>query len=164
MRILIVEDDLKTREFLKKGLTENGFVVDAIGNGSEGLHLARNGVYDLIILDPEIHRTKINHEPLLVRDQLQGRQLFPGLVQEPHLRVGWRYGGPSNQDPEVHLLIFGDRARPQFCCNYCHVTAPLTISSVSGATGRELCADSFRSTTVTRAPWDQRRALSEGTV
>ena len=51
MRILIVEDDLKTREFLKKGLTENGFVVDAIGNGSEGLHLARNGVYDLIILD-----------------------------------------------------------------------------------------------------------------
>ena len=51
MRILIVEDDAKTREFLRKGLTENGFVVDAAGNGTEGLHLAQTGTYDLIILD-----------------------------------------------------------------------------------------------------------------
>ena len=51
MRILIIEDDAKTREFLRKGLTENGFVVDASGNGTDGLHQAQTGTYDLIILD-----------------------------------------------------------------------------------------------------------------
>ncbi|HMJ92000.1 MAG TPA: heavy metal response regulator transcription factor [Candidatus Acidoferrum sp.] len=51
MRILIVEDERKTREYLSKGLTEHGFVVDAVADGDSGLNLARSDSYDLIILD-----------------------------------------------------------------------------------------------------------------
>ena len=51
MKILIVEDELKTAKFLKKGFEEAGFVVDAAGDGLEGLYFAREYEYDLIILD-----------------------------------------------------------------------------------------------------------------
>lgn len=51
MKILIVEDEVKTREYLSKGLTEAGFVVDHADNGLNGYHLAMTAVYDLIILD-----------------------------------------------------------------------------------------------------------------
>lgn len=51
MRVLIVEDDRKTAGYLVKGLQENGFVADSADNGVDGLHLAREIDYDLIILD-----------------------------------------------------------------------------------------------------------------
>jgi two-component system, OmpR family, copper resistance phosphate regulon response regulator CusR len=51
MRILIVEDEPKIAAFLRKGLGENGFVVDVAGEGEDGLHLARTGTYDLVVLD-----------------------------------------------------------------------------------------------------------------
>lgn len=51
MKILIVEDEAKTASYLQKGLEENGFVVDLVGNGEDGSHLAHTGNYDLIILD-----------------------------------------------------------------------------------------------------------------
>ena len=51
MHILIVEDERKTREYLQKGLGESGYVVDTAADGVDGLHLARTGDYDLVILD-----------------------------------------------------------------------------------------------------------------
>jgi two-component system copper resistance phosphate regulon response regulator CusR len=51
MRILIVEDEPKTAAYLRKGLSEHGFVVDGAAQGDDGLHLALMGHYDLIILD-----------------------------------------------------------------------------------------------------------------
>ncbi|HEY6007619.1 MAG TPA: heavy metal response regulator transcription factor [Geobacteraceae bacterium] len=51
MRVLIVEDEVKTASFLRRGLTENGYVVDVAHNGEDGLHLALTGDYELIILD-----------------------------------------------------------------------------------------------------------------
>src|SRR5579871_2183738 len=51
VRILIVEDEVKIAAFLRKGLAENGFVVDLASQGDDGLHLARTIAYDLIILD-----------------------------------------------------------------------------------------------------------------
>lgn len=51
MRILIVEDEKKTAAYLKKGLSENLFVVDTADNGEDGAHQAITGDYDLIILD-----------------------------------------------------------------------------------------------------------------
>lgn len=51
MRILVVEDESKTAAYLNKGLTESGFIVDIASNGEDGLHLALNHQYDLIILD-----------------------------------------------------------------------------------------------------------------
>jgi two-component system, OmpR family, copper resistance phosphate regulon response regulator CusR len=51
MRILIVEDENKTANYLKKGLTEHGFTVDIASEGEDGLYLARTETYDLIVLD-----------------------------------------------------------------------------------------------------------------
>ncbi len=51
MRLLIVEDERKTSEYLKQGLTEAGFVVDVSNSGDEGLHLAMQQPFDLLILD-----------------------------------------------------------------------------------------------------------------
>ena len=51
MRVLLVEDDSGVSRFIKKGLKEEGYVVDAAFDGEEGLHLALSQTYDLIILD-----------------------------------------------------------------------------------------------------------------
>lgn len=51
MKILVVEDEIKTGEYLRQGLTEAGFVVDLARNGLDGLHLAQTSAYDLVILD-----------------------------------------------------------------------------------------------------------------
>jgi two-component system copper resistance phosphate regulon response regulator CusR len=51
VKILIVEDELKTGQYLRQGLTEAGFVVDLARDGTDGLHLALQGEYDLLILD-----------------------------------------------------------------------------------------------------------------
>ena len=51
MKILIVEDEPKTGDYLKQGLTEAGFTVDLARHGTDGLHLALSEAYDLAILD-----------------------------------------------------------------------------------------------------------------
>ncbi|TCW75485.1 DNA-binding response regulator [Burkholderia sp. SRS-46] len=51
MKALIIEDDRKTRDFIQRGLGENGFTVDQAENGEDGLHLAVTGHYDIIVLD-----------------------------------------------------------------------------------------------------------------
>lgn len=51
MRILVVEDEANTGEYLRKGLTESGFVVDLAQTGTDGLHMAIESDYDLIVLD-----------------------------------------------------------------------------------------------------------------
>ncbi|MFT5591008.1 MAG: two-component system copper resistance phosphate regulon response regulator CusR [Bradyrhizobium sp.] len=51
MRILIVEDEPKTGDYLRKGLQENGYIVDLARDGTDGLHLAMQEDYDLIVLD-----------------------------------------------------------------------------------------------------------------
>ena len=51
MKILVVEDEPKTGDYLRKGLTESGFTVDLARTGTEGELLALSGEYDLIVLD-----------------------------------------------------------------------------------------------------------------
>ncbi|MEO6919361.1 MAG: heavy metal response regulator transcription factor [Collimonas sp.] len=51
MRILLVEDEPKAGEYLRKGLTESGYVVDWVRTGTDGLHCATSEDYDLIVLD-----------------------------------------------------------------------------------------------------------------
>jgi two-component system copper resistance phosphate regulon response regulator CusR len=51
MKILAIEDEIKTAKFLKKGLSEAGFVVEVAADGPEGLHLAQEVNFDLVILD-----------------------------------------------------------------------------------------------------------------
>jgi len=51
MKLLIVEDEPKTADYLKKGLAEAGFVADIARTGNDGLHLALTEHYDLLVLD-----------------------------------------------------------------------------------------------------------------
>ncbi|WP_413506574.1 heavy metal response regulator transcription factor [Serratia proteamaculans] len=51
MRILVVEDDISTGDYLKKGLGEAGYSVDLARNGTDGLFLALEHGYDAIVLD-----------------------------------------------------------------------------------------------------------------
>lgn len=51
MKLLIIEDEPKTAAYLRKGLTESGFLVQVATDGDEGLFLAREGAFDLIVLD-----------------------------------------------------------------------------------------------------------------
>jgi len=51
MKLLIVEDEPKTADYLRKGLSEQGCTVDVAGNGIDGRHLAMVHDYDVIILD-----------------------------------------------------------------------------------------------------------------
>ena len=51
MRILVVEDEAKTADYLRKALTESGYVVEIALNGLDGQHLAQESEFDLIILD-----------------------------------------------------------------------------------------------------------------
>ena len=51
MRILVVEDQAKTSQFLKKGLSESGYSVDVAESGSAGESFVASNEYDLIVLD-----------------------------------------------------------------------------------------------------------------
>jgi two-component system, OmpR family, copper resistance phosphate regulon response regulator CusR len=51
MKLLVVEDDPKAARFLKKGLGEEGFVVDVCHDGEHGLQAAWTGQYGLMVLD-----------------------------------------------------------------------------------------------------------------
>ncbi|MFI7866750.1 heavy metal response regulator transcription factor [Ectopseudomonas khazarica] len=51
MRILVVEDEVKTADYLRKGLSESGFMVEVALNGLDGQHFAQEFEFDLIILD-----------------------------------------------------------------------------------------------------------------
>ncbi|MBY0583464.1 MAG: response regulator transcription factor [Sphingomonas sp.] len=50
-KILIVEDDPATASYIAKGLAEIGFAVESCDNGRDGLFLASEGIFDLIIAD-----------------------------------------------------------------------------------------------------------------
>ena len=51
MRILVVEDEIKTAEYIQQGLTESGYIVDHAANGIDALHMFNNNLYSLVILD-----------------------------------------------------------------------------------------------------------------
>lgn len=93
MKLLVVEDENKTADYVRQGLTEAGFVVDLARNGLDGHHMAMTEAYDLIMLDvmlPDIDGWRIlqsiraagNQVPVLfltargnVDDRVQGLEL-----------------------------------------------------------------------------------------
>ncbi|MFE4772981.1 hypothetical protein [Streptomyces sp. NPDC056713] len=50
MRVLVVEDEVRTAELLRRGLTEEGYAVDVAADGPDAVWQAREVVYDLIVL------------------------------------------------------------------------------------------------------------------
>ncbi|TMR92209.1 response regulator transcription factor [Nonomuraea basaltis] len=51
MRVLVVEDERRMAAALQRGLQAEGFAVDLAHDGEEGLHAARQGDYDVVVLD-----------------------------------------------------------------------------------------------------------------
>ncbi len=51
MRILLIEDESKTLQSIKQGLEENGWAVNTAADGLQGLKLARQSTYDVIVSD-----------------------------------------------------------------------------------------------------------------
>jgi two-component system copper resistance phosphate regulon response regulator CusR len=51
MKLLVVEDELKTTGFLRRGFNEAGFLVEVAADGLEGLRLIQTNKYDLVVLD-----------------------------------------------------------------------------------------------------------------
>jgi two-component system, OmpR family, copper resistance phosphate regulon response regulator CusR len=131
MRILVIEDEAKTGDYLQNGLTEAGYVVDVANNGIDGLHLAQEMRYDLILLDvmmPEMDGWTVMKKlgartdtPVLflsargtLEDRLKGLDLgaddylvkpFSFAELLARIRIILRRGQPQKQD---ELLTLGD--------------------------------------------------------
>jgi two-component system copper resistance phosphate regulon response regulator CusR len=73
VKILIVEDEPKTGDYLQQGLREAGFTVELAVDGVDGLHLATHGDHDLLILD--VMLPGMNGWQLLRSLREQGRQV-----------------------------------------------------------------------------------------
>jgi two-component system OmpR family response regulator len=54
MRVLVAEDDERTADYLVKGLTESGHVVDRVADGGTALAMALEGIYEAIVLDRKL--------------------------------------------------------------------------------------------------------------
>ena len=78
MRILIVEDEAKTAKFRQKGLDEAGYVVSVAGDGFDGLHLAQELDFDLVILD--VMLPGLDGWQVLERLRQDGRRLLVLLL------------------------------------------------------------------------------------
>ena len=74
MKILVIEDDPKTGDYLKKGLRENGYGVDLARTGTDGLRMALANAYDLVVLDAML-------------PGIEGWQIMPALREQRDLRV-----------------------------------------------------------------------------
>ncbi|MBX7274072.1 heavy metal response regulator transcription factor [Stutzerimonas chloritidismutans] len=93
MRILVVEDEAKTADYLKRGLEESGYRVEVARNGIDGKHLIEEEPFDLVILDVmlpgldgwqlvQVVRKRSTHTPVLfltardaVEDRVRGLEL-----------------------------------------------------------------------------------------
>ena len=87
LKILIVEDEPKTGDYLRQGLREAGYAVDLVTHGADGLHLALEGNHDLVVLDVMLPgldgwqvlqrlRASGHHMPVMMltaRDQVEDR-------------------------------------------------------------------------------------------
>ena len=95
MKILLIEDDLSTLNFIKKGLKESGHIVDAFSNGNDGLDAAYLGEHDVIILDrmlPEIDGLTIVTK--IRNNKISTPVLFLSALGEVNDRVkGLKAGG-----------------------------------------------------------------------
>lgn len=69
MRALIIENEVKTAAYIRKGLSEDGFIVDVSHDGEDGLFLATQKKYDVIILD-------------VMMPKLDGWQVIKGIRQK----------------------------------------------------------------------------------
>ena len=94
MKILLVEDDTVTARFIIKGLREEGFVIDHVADGREGLDLACETEFDLLIAD-------------IMLPGLNGLDLIDLLRQRGITRPGLVLSAKASVDDRVKGLMAG---------------------------------------------------------
>jgi len=126
VKILLVEDEAKTGEYLKQGLTEAGYTTHWVKDGLAGHHHALSEEYDLVILDvmlPEISGWQVlaairragKSMPVLfltARDQVEDR--VKGLELGP--TITWSNPLPSPNFWRVFVLCSGGAAVVSLSC------------------------------------------------
>lgn len=134
MKLLLIEDDTRMADFIQRGLTEHGHVVDLAENGKDGLFLAASGKYDAAIVDRmlpgldglsivKMLRATANHVPALflttmagIDDRVEGLEagaddylVKPFAFAELLARLGALARRPPVSDVQTTLQI-GDLA------------------------------------------------------
>ena len=90
MKILLIEDDKKTAQFIIKGLNQEGYVVDHADNGLDGLLLAAQGTYDAAIVDIMLPKM----DGLTAIEEMRSRKIdFPVLILSARRSVDDRVKG-----------------------------------------------------------------------
>jgi two-component system, OmpR family, response regulator len=95
MRILVIEDEIRTADFIEKGLKEKGHAVDVCRTGPEGLTYALNGEHDAIVLDrmlPQMDGLTIL-KTLRAEDKTTPAIILSALGQIDHRVEGLKAGG-----------------------------------------------------------------------
>ena len=97
MRLLLVEDDAKVAGFVRKGLTEEGFVVDHAGDGASGLALASSAAYDAAVIDVMLP----GMDGLALIDELRRRRIqLPVIILSARRSVAERVEGLDAGDDD----------------------------------------------------------------
>nr|WP_217904537.1 response regulator transcription factor [Vibrio sp. 05-20-BW147] len=146
VKILIIEDDKTTREFVAKGLQEHGYRVDTAEDGKKGLMMAISSDYQLIVLDrmlPYLDGMKVlsairatdSHIPVLIlsamdsiEDRVDGLQagsddylIKPFALAELIARVDILINRIYRSSPPSHTLSYDcltvDLKAHKFICN-----------------------------------------------
>lgn len=132
MRVLIVEDDAATAQYVAKGLREHGHVADIAADGHDGLMMAGAAIYDVWIIDrmlPKLDglgmltalRAGGNTTPALfltamdsIADRVEGLGVADDYLVKPfafaelYARVGSLARRPPVQEAEAAVLAVGD--------------------------------------------------------
>ena len=95
MRVLVIEDDRETAQFLQRSLRESGHAADIAGDGETGLALAREGRYDVLVVDRMLpRRDGLSVVQALRKDGARTPVLILSALGEVDDRVkGLRAGG-----------------------------------------------------------------------
>ena len=113
MKILIVEDEPKTGDYLKQGLAEAGFVADLVRDGIDGRHQALTQDYDLVVLD--VMLPGLDGWQVLRDIRAAGRQCLAGLqvpLAAPVERLGCVLEFFELRDGFENLERFGSHFGP----------------------------------------------------
>ena len=76
MRILIIEDEKKITDFIKRGLKEEGYAVDTAADGENGFFLAKTNNYDLVLLDLMLPKM----DGIMVCKRLREEKVFSPII------------------------------------------------------------------------------------
>ena len=87
MRVLVAEDDRRTADYLVRGLTESGHIVDCVDDGETALAMAIEGIYDALVVDRKL--PGMDGVTLVGRLRRRDRRMLVLMLSGKSLIVEW---------------------------------------------------------------------------